>query len=518
MNKSVTKILLLLIVFMALGLRIYKLDSVPPAISWDEAAVGYNAWTIANYGKDEYGKPFPLFFKSFGDDKHPVHIYSTAVFVKLLGLSEFSIRLPSAVFGTLNVLLIYFLTNLLFKNRKVSLIAAAFLAISPQNIHFSRFNHEANFALFFFLLGLILFYMSLKKMMMLPLATLSFAISFLTYHPSKVIVPFTMVVLFLLYSRTLFQAKMALFFSLVIISLLALLIFFTPPLLGLARINQTSIAKESSLLGKITLYLTQYSWHFSPTYLFISGDKNPRLSSQTGEFYKIEALFLILGFIYLIRNRSKGGILVLVWALISPIPSALVAEAPHAARSIFMMGSWQIISALGLYSLVSAVRKKTFQRVTVFVVSAILILSLFLYLKYYFGEYTKRYAIEWQYGMKQVVEFAKEHQEYSHMFMTDIRSQPYIFFLYYLKVPLPEYLNTVVYNRSEENKSYNTVSYFSRYYFGGWNPIDSSPDEGMLYIITDSQYDGLKNKFKFDVKKIIYYPNGSLAFYLVSKK
>ena len=124
---------------------------------------------------------------------------------------------------------------------------------------------------------------------------------------------------------------------------------------------------------------------------------------------------------------------------------------------------------------------------------------------------------DWQYGMKQSVEFVKTHPEYDQVFVTDIRSQPYIFFLFYLKTPLPEYLNTVIYNRSD-TESFSTVSTFGKYYFGGWDPVESMPNGGVLYIVTDSQYDGLRHRSEFDVKKIIRYSNGGDAFFLVSAK
>ena len=52
-------ILFLLIVFIAAFLRLYKLDSIPPALNWDEIDGGYNAYTIANWGKDEWGESQP---------------------------------------------------------------------------------------------------------------------------------------------------------------------------------------------------------------------------------------------------------------------------------------------------------------------------------------------------------------------------------------------------------------------------------------------------------------------------
>lgn len=505
-------ILLFLIVVLAAALRFYKLDSAPPSLSWDEAAVGYNAYTIANFGRDEYGKFFPAFFRSFADDKHPVHIYSTAISVKLLGLSEFSTRFPSAIFGVLNVLLIFFLAKLMFSSEVLGLFASLFLAVSPYNIHFSRFNHEANFALFFFTLGLLLFYMTIKKGKgFLPLSAFSFGISFITYHPAKIVVPVTVFLLAVTYGKQLMRNKRSILGTFLVALIFFLLIFFNPQLLGLARVNQTSLGRD----GRFNLVLTQYSWFFSPDYLFVSGDKNPRLSDQgTGQFYALDALFLILGAFYLVYKRSKEGVVLLAWALVAPLPSALAAEAPHGARAMYMMGSWNLVAALGFYFLYLML-KKVLRTGLVLITIATLAISLFGYLNHYYGEYIKKNAIDWQYGMKQIVAYVKDHPKYPYVYMTSVRSQPYIFFLYYLKTPLPEYLNSVVYNRLE-SKSYNTVLNYGRYYFAGWDATKDQPNREALYILTPSEYDGLLYRSDFDVKKVIYYPNDTTAFFIVS--
>lgn len=85
----------------------------------------------------------------------------------------------------------------------------------------------------------------------------------------------------------------------------------------------------------------------------------------------------------------------------------------------------------------------------------------------------------------------------------------------YLKVPQPDFSSKVIYNNSE-SKSYSSVSLFDRYSFGGWDPIESIPERGVLYIITPSQYDGLKYKSSFEIKRMIDYPNEAKAFYIVS--
>ncbi len=67
---------MLLVVFLAtLFLHFYKLTSIPSGLNQDETSIGYNAYSVLTTGKDEYGKSYPIYFKSFGDEKLPVYIY-----------------------------------------------------------------------------------------------------------------------------------------------------------------------------------------------------------------------------------------------------------------------------------------------------------------------------------------------------------------------------------------------------------------------------------------------------------
>lgn len=536
MTKQV-KIALLLIVFLAAILRFYKLDTIPPSLSWDEAAVGYNAYTIANFGHDEWGRFFPLSFKSFEDDKHPVHVYLTAISVKVFGLSEFSTRFPSALFGVLNVVIIFFLAGAIFGSNLIGLLAALFLAISPYNIQFSRFNHEANFALFFFMLGLVFFLKGIRENgKYLPWGFLSFGISLLSYHSSKVVIPPLILLAVVLFWKDLLRIKKHLLVAVLVLSFTLSLMVFDKSLLGGARIQQTSIGRDritetvlfkktnNEFLGGMEITFKQYLSHFDIKYLFVTGSSNSKFSIQTvGQFYKLDALFLSIGFIGVVwgilskRDLRKKLLILLSWALLAPVPSSLVTEAPHAARALFMMGSWILISAYGFYLLVVFLKSKII-RAVVIVLGFLTISWLFkAYLIDLYTIYPKEHGIDWQYGMKQIVEHVKSN-EYSAVYVTDIRFQPYIFFLYYLKTPLPEYLETVIYTRDVEHRKYNLVSSFDKYFFGDWDPIESMPYPGVLYALSPSQYDGLRHKSEFDVKKLVRFPNGQDAFFLVSTK
>ncbi|MBU1000864.1 glycosyltransferase family 39 protein [Patescibacteria group bacterium] len=540
--KKEIKVLLFLIILLATFLRVYKLDQVPPSLNWDEVDGGYNAYTIANWGRDEWGDFLPLVFTSFRDDKHPVHIYLTAPIVKLFGLSDFTTRLSGAIIGILSVVVIFYLARILFKSDLIALFSALFLAVSPYHLHFSRGLWEVNFALFFFMLGLLLFYSALGgKRRLISLSFLSFGISILSYHSAKIVVPPIVLMLILFYIKDLYKLSKHFYLGLVILLIFAVLLINDPRLLGIARVQQTQFGKDiiektqtfkntkSHILGLSEITFNQYLTHFTPEYLFVSGDQSPRNSVKTfGEFYKTDALFISIGLLYLLKMRSKITLVISAWLLLAPIPSSLVSHAPNATRAVFMMGSMNLLAALGAGKTVSWLKG----RARVFVIVIILLLlsiQALGFLNYYFYDFPKKDAIDWQYGMKQSAQFVKSHPEYTQVYVTDIRSQPYIFFLFYLKTPLPEYLNSVVYNRSEESKSYSTVSYFDdfyltkegqrkriNFYFGGWDTVESMPSKNVLYVLSSSQYDGLRRRSLFDVKKIIYYPDGGTAFYLVS--
>src|SRR3990167_9544121 len=156
------RILLLAAIFLlALALRTVNLGDHPPGLTWDEAGLGYNAYSILKTGRDEHGVFMPLIFKSFGDYKPGIYVYLTVPSIAVFGLTEFAVRFPSALFGALAVIGIYLFTNLLFPGKKIGYLAALFLAVMPWHLHFSRGGWEVNvfatlllFAAYFLLLSL----------------------------------------------------------------------------------------------------------------------------------------------------------------------------------------------------------------------------------------------------------------------------------------------------------------------------------------------------------------------------
>src|SRR3990167_1400536 len=106
--------LVFLVVFLAFWLRFYKVTEVPPSLNWDEASIGYNAYSILKTGNDEWNESFPVHFRSYGEYKLPVQIYASIPGIAIFGLNELGVRITPVVYGTLTILIIFFLSKALF--------------------------------------------------------------------------------------------------------------------------------------------------------------------------------------------------------------------------------------------------------------------------------------------------------------------------------------------------------------------------------------------------------------------
>jgi len=143
MQKRLTEILkeniiLVAVLILAGFLRLYALHLNPPSLNWDEVSHGYNAFSILKTGKDEWGVALPVIFRAFGDYKLPFYIYSVVLSGALFGFNEFAVRLPSALSGISIVILTYFITIELFKDKRKALLAAFLMAIELGDVSFKR--------------------------------------------------------------------------------------------------------------------------------------------------------------------------------------------------------------------------------------------------------------------------------------------------------------------------------------------------------------------------------------------
>ncbi len=87
-------------------LRLIFIGRIPYGLNQDEASIGYDAWTLLNYGIDRNGYPWPVYPITWGSGGgSPLMIYLTVLSTKLLGRSIISLRMIPAVLGALTPLI-----------------------------------------------------------------------------------------------------------------------------------------------------------------------------------------------------------------------------------------------------------------------------------------------------------------------------------------------------------------------------------------------------------------------------
>lgn len=118
----------------------------------------------------------------------PMFTWINSLSIMNFGLNEFSLRLPTVIFGTLTILLVYFLGKLWF-NKKVGLLASAIIAVLPLHVVYSRLAFNDIMLTFFLILSIFLAECYFKKSWKpaLYLSGIVFAITFLIKYNALVV-------------------------------------------------------------------------------------------------------------------------------------------------------------------------------------------------------------------------------------------------------------------------------------------------------------------------------------------
>jgi len=523
--------LLILIILLAFFVRTYKINSYP-ALNADEAALGYNAYSLLKTGRDEHDISWPLHFKSFGDYKPGGYVYLALPFIATLGLNPLAVRLPNLILSTLSIFILFRLILLISQNKKLALLSALLLAISPWHIHFSRGAWESSTALSFILIAVYYFYRQ-----KLSLSVIFFVLSTYIYHSARIIAPLLLFSLFITNFR---HKRIGLWPNKKLLLPVTIGIFLTIPIAlsflhsgGTTRLGGVGITADPGPLSRSEELLNQHanvqlinramhnkkvlyllSWaekyfsHFDLNFLFINGDEVPRSKvPDMGQLYLLELPFLLIGLFTLLKpNYKKLKSLVLPWLFIAPIASSLTFQAPSALRALSMSIPLIILVSLGL-SQVSALGGSAFGRTRYKLPVTILYLFSFLYyLDAYFIHYPKRLPLAWPYGFQQLSLFLKSYPNRP-VYVTNKYDQPHILMTFFDQTS-PKLVQSQIKLTPTDQYGFSTVTTLGRYHFQkiDWNTIPSDS-----LIVTSDENTPDTPFYTID------FPNGQKAFKIYLK-
>lgn len=441
--------ILLIILLIALFLRFYRLNSIPPGAYIDEASYGYNAYSMLLTGRDEWGQVLPIFLRSFGTYPAPLYTYMLIPLVKFLDLSIFSVRLPVAIQGMVIVLLTFILVRFSNNNQKnhLSILAALVVAISPWSIIYSRLAVEVNLALMLVLIGFWTSFYILKKPWLFILTTLIFGLASHAYAAERV-----MSIIFLLgiiywHRRVLWEKKIVFILGILLfiaIILPQLLLLNTPGavrrysqqnFLNRSFYNQHGKYKEI-FLGEQLYYarefLSQYSAYFSPRNLFFNPDSQiSRSAPDMSVFYLWMIVPFFFGIPVLYKNRSDRFFrIVILVMLLSPLPAAITRDPFYTSRVLPLFWAISLIISLGIRDIYYRIDSK---RISSVVMAMILLWSFASLYSSYFVLMPHERSYEFGYQYQQLAKILEQYKDQEVVVNTDVEFPTYIMMAFYTK-------------------------------------------------------------------------------------
>ena len=353
--------ILLLIIIIASLLRLANISNTPPGLYPDEAMNGNNAVEALETGD------FKVFYPE-NNGREGMFANIQAASIAVFGNEPLSLRIPSALFGILTVLGIYFLTKELFEqNRKIALLAAFLVATSFWHINFSRIGFRAIMAPFFLVWSSYYLFFALRKLkegkkllaiLILPaVGGLLFGMGFHSYIAYRVMPLIFLALVPFYWRKKEFYAigGVFLFFTIIAVAPLALHFIQTPgDFFG--RTTQISVFSSDNPLRELVVNTLKTAGMFN----FV-GDFNWRhnIAGRPELFWPVGILFL-LGLAASIRSlfrkiftkrRAENAMaytFLFAWLAIAALPVVISNEGlPHSLRAILMIPPVFIFSAIG---------------------------------------------------------------------------------------------------------------------------------------------------------------------------
>lgn len=548
------RFLLPLILLLALFVRVLWLDKYPAGFTQDEAGLGYDAYSLLKTGKDMWGTTLPLTLRSFGDYKLPLYSYLAIPSVYIFGLSEFAVRLPGAIFGTLAILACYLMVKKLSENENLAIYSALFLALSPWHISLSRGAVEANLTTFFIPLGVWAFMKGLSNPKWMAASALSFGLNLFSYHSARLFTPLIIFLLInlkqrkptekltagirlLVLNNKIFIMIFFLFFSVAFASMFwgagkrgADLAIFNPTdnwasvsdrryegvMEGLP--DWTSRIFSNKITYVLRTFAHNYLTYLSPGFLFIqgAGEWTYGMISGRGVLYLFEIILLTAAIIAIVKRKSfKGASFIIIWVLLASIPAALTKGSGYAANRVtVMVPAIQILSAYGIVYLQEILKGKfrNFNIGKYFIpgVIFVLILSFIGFSEDYIYHAQLKGAESMKYGMKEAVAYIDANEaDYEQIVVSRSLGVPHIWVAFYEKLD-PKLVQESSLQWVEQQKENGVVyidqlgSYrLGKYVFGDINLGDIAKTGKRSLVM------GRPWEFKRDnnIVKTISYPN-----------
>ena len=313
-----TEIFLVAVILLtAIFVRAYHFGAPPIGVHQDEAMAAVDAKALAEYGTDRYGMRYPVHFTAWGSSQMSVLLsYCMIPFIKILGFSTVSIRLPMLIASCVGLLALYFFGRQL-AGKWAGLIVLILGTISPWHYMQSRWSFDCNLFPHVFLIAVVFLIAGFRKKPFLYVAMVFFGLCSYAYGIADYSVPLFLLFIgiYLLRQQVVNWKELTgcivLYVIIVLPEFLSMLLtvlgkpgietplFTIPTFLSSNRGNDILFANFSwqQLWDNIVATITTTWW---------SGDKSSTNTMvKFGPIYYVTDIFFIIGMISIIMKIRK---------------------------------------------------------------------------------------------------------------------------------------------------------------------------------------------------------------------
>jgi hypothetical protein len=312
----------------------------PPGFFRDEAAIAYNAHTIAEDGRDEYGARFPLYFSSFLDYKSPTFVYGLAAVFLVTGPSKTVARAFAAVCLLTAILLVGWLGYVGTGRASVGVATLALAGFSPWLFELGRVAFEVAIEPLFLCLVLLGVERASRLQRWTPFTGLpvAFALGAITYAYAggRLLAPLLAAALIVVVSRQRWRWVGTVWVGFAATQIPLLLYSHAHPGALSRRFDATSfITPDMSPFEVAGRTIFNYLQDLQLWQYIVSGDKKPYAHTPGASALLAAAVVLaVAGFVLALRRHRSDPFwrFAVAALLVSPIPAALTIDRLHAVR------------------------------------------------------------------------------------------------------------------------------------------------------------------------------------------
>ncbi len=540
-NQTKTKFTIIAVTalcLISLALNLFQKQTTQACFNADEAAHGYNAYSILKTGRDEYGQPFPIRFKSFGEYKMPLYSYISIPFIAAFGLTVDSVRAPNMVASLIFPIAIYMLASALFRRRSIALIACTIATFSLGLHSVGRHAHEVYISTLamVFALGFFVHAIDRKTWKWVIATILSLAIAMLGYQAGRIYALCFLFVAWVLVMRKTFPMKYALAMSIAVFILFIPDLFFAP-----ARVNSLFYFNSEGLHLKVLEYRTEggnpiffnkatvalrdivlkHAQYYAPQFLVERGDLNYRFGYQDMSMVNIVTYgFFLIGLFHIFRNPRQNSLIFLLFLIVAPVAGSLSWADISITRTLFLLPLIHVAAAVGIYhsatSKIWQAHPSVGRYVMIFCVGAygfyqLMTWQIFLY------HYPNRdeVIVAQQCGYAEVGKYLNDHPNFKNVYISKAAGQPYIYTLFFTKFDPDTYQQMARLTPADEY-GFGQVERFGKYEFNIPNPIP--PGSLVIGVPTDlPNYESLSRLDPLQLEYVTKAGHQSFFFYIAPK-